>query len=171
MADHPPKVSPRPPDDSAPTALEHTPVDQAVGPFGVPPFVNYKVDKAKRELEALFEQRVAEAVAHERLEAKKREHRVTFLSAVIAAGTLASSVVGVILFIDNRVAAQTADAGKVQEKRISDTEQRLERMGAEFTEHVKTESEARQRMEKKLNALLEHEGVRDPAPTPKDGGR
>lgn len=86
---------------------------------------------------------------------------------------LACFLAGITVNKSMAQSARDAGVGAAAEvkKQADATDDRLTRLQTDFTEHVEVESAARVRMEKKLNALLEHEGVKDPAPTPKDGGR
>lgn len=62
MSDEVPKPAPgpRPPDDSAPLELQHTPAHGAIGPFGVKPYVAAKLAQAQAHYEE-----VARAAARE----------------------------------------------------------------------------------------------------------
>ena len=93
---------------------------------------------------------------------------------IITAGAIVTGT----LWAYRAAAAEARDAGtKAAEdvKRQADEQgEALKRLQIDFTAHVQVEADHRVRVEKKLNALLDHEGVKDPAPTPpppKDGGR
>lgn len=88
------------------------------------------------------------------------------VSVATAIGSLAA---GYTLFIDKAEAAGQKKYVEVQAQQEQDHES-MKRLSVEFTAHVETEAERGRRMEKKLNAVLDRLDVRDPAPTPKDGG-
>lgn len=95
-------------------------------------------------------------------------------SIVISGGMLITALVSMLVFVDNRVAAQT-DAGiKVHESRIGALEQQRSADRAENNGRFERIEGSQQRTEKKLDALLDRLDVRNPAPTPvvasKDGG-
>lgn len=101
--------------------------------------------------------------------------RLRALAAAI--GIVASAVVAVIIFIDNRVQAQTDAGVKVHEERITTLEQQRKDDKAEVNirfDRVELNQNADHSLiigvSQKMDALLRAQGVPNPAPTPKDGG-
>jgi hypothetical protein len=114
--------------------------------------------------------------------AKKREEdadafmaKVKALAGAIA--VVAGAVVAVIVFIDNRVQAQTDAGVKVHEQRISTLEQQRLSDRAETNGRLerieKNQADDRELaigVSKKLDALLAKERLPNPSPAPKDAG-
>lgn len=96
---------------------------------------------------------------------KKHDDKLTWRSIAVAVGGVAATVVAGLLFIDNRVAAQTDAGVKVHESRITALEQQVPQLRQEVFE---TRSELRELykavVEKKRSERLE-----TPVP-PIDGG-
>lgn len=97
---------------------------------------------------------------------RKHDNKLTLRSLMVAVGAVATGVVAVIVFIDNRVQAQT-DAGnratsaelKAQDARLTTLEKRFDRF--------------EERNDKQMNLLLDANGVpksKRPPPLVKDGG-
>lgn len=94
-------------------------------------------------------------------------------SIVISGGMLITALVSMLIFVDNRVAAQTDAGVKVHESRLGALEQQRAGDRAENNGRFERIENSQQRTEKKLDALLDRLDVRNPAPTPvptKDGG-
>ncbi len=132
----------------------------------------YQVDAAymKRKLAA------ERAMVEQALD--KHDNKLTLRSVVIAIGALAVGVAAALIFIDNRVAAQTDAGVKVHEQRITTLEQQRKEDRVEHgnrMERIEQNQNADHGLiigvSQKLDVLLSAQGVRNPAPTPKDGGR
>lgn len=87
--------------------------------------------------------------------------------------TAAALVTGAI-WTYREARAQARDAGveaaNSVQRQANEQGEQLKRLQADFTAHVEVEAQHRVRVEKKLNAMLDHFDVKDPAPTPKDAG-
>lgn len=102
---------------------------------------------------------------------QRHDSKLTVRSIVIAAGSLATGLAAVLIFLDNRVAAQT-DAGiRVHEARITAAEQTASSDRAQNNIRFQRIEDGQLRTDKKLDALLDRLNVANPAPTPKDAGR
>lgn len=131
--------------------------------IATPLFVKARVAQVEEEMNALL---------------KKQDTSLNLRGVVVGIASVAASVIAVIIFLDNRVAAQT-DAGiKVHEQRIATLEQqrtadrkeandRLER----FELNQNADHAVGLGNSQKLDALLAAQRVPNPAPTPKDGGQ
>lgn len=115
--------------------------------------------------------KISESAADVEVLLQEHDNKLTIRSVLVAVGSVVAGVVSMVLFVDNRVAAQTDAGVKVHESRISTLEQ--QRTGDRSENNIRFEriELSQQRTEKKLDALLDRLDVRNPAPTPKDGGR
>jgi hypothetical protein len=95
------------------------------------------------------------------------------VAAGVGAFALGCFIAGIT--VTKAMAQDARDAGvkaAAEVQRQADQQgEELKRLQADFTAHIQVEAENRVRMEKKVNALLDHFDVKDPAPTPKDGGQ
>lgn len=115
---------------------------------------------------------------HLRVVLDREANKITLRSVLIAAGAVASGVVLGIIFIDNRVAAQTDAGVRVHEQRITTLEQQRREDKDELDQRLKrieananADHELALGTSQKLDRLLDRMNVPNPAPTPKDGGR
>lgn len=92
-------------------------------------------------------------------------------SALAALGTGYAVFVSKAEAAGTKAAVEATQTAKQADRKSDNNAEAMARMQAEFTAHVETESERGRRMEKKMNAVLDRLEVKDPAPTPKDGGR
>lgn len=155
---HPPhpRASPRPNGERAedlgeePTTNPGNPVD-----------VGYL--KAKL---AEYEQTLDDALRH-------HDNRLTFRSIIVAIAAVAMAVIAALLFIDNRVEAQTTKGVAVEDSRITNLEGQRKSDREENDSRFKRLEEGQLRTDKKLDALLDRLAIPNPAPAPpptKDGG-
>lgn len=101
---------------------------------------------------------------------KEIGHKTNIKLGAAVVGTVATSIASVLVFIDNRVAAQTDAGVRVHEGRLVAVEQGLVSVRAETNNRLDRAEQQGNRMETKVDALLEKFRVPNPAPSPKDGG-
>jgi len=99
------------------------------------------------------------------------DNKLTFRSVVVAVFAVGASVITAILFIDNRVQAQTDAGVRVEASRLTALEQTSSADRAQNDVRFRRIEEGQLRTDKKLDALLDRLNVQNPAPTPIDGGR
>lgn len=102
---------------------------------------------------------------------RKMTIRGWLMAFAAAVASVATVVVLAIVFIDNRVQAQTDAGTREHANRITTLEQQRTADRQENNEKIEELRSGATRMEKKMNALLDRLDVKDPAPTPKDAGR
>jgi hypothetical protein len=122
-----------------------------------------------------FKGKLQEALTKHDTKMTMRGWLMAFASAVVAVGAV---TILAIIFIDNRVQAQTDAGVKEHENRLSTLEQqrkddRVEMNGRmqRMEQNQNADHEIILGTSQKLDALLKAQGVPNPAPTPKDGGR
>lgn len=108
----------------------------------------------------------------------RHDNKLTVRSVLIAGGCLIAGVTSALVFIDNRVAAQTDAGVRVHEQRISTLEQQRQSDRTEMNERLErieknanADHELTLGTSQKMDALLNKLNVPNPAPAPKDGGR
>src|SRR5690606_22258380 len=97
-------------------------------------------------------------------------NRLTLRSLAVAISVVALGVTSVLIFVDNRVQAQTDAGVKVHEARIGTLEQQRAADRTENNARFERLEASQSRAEKQLDALLDRLNVPNPAPAPKDGG-
>lgn len=93
-----------------------------------------------------------------------------FKALAAAVVVVAGGVVAVLIFVDNRVQAQTDAGVKVHEARIGNLEQQRAADRGENNARFERLEAGQARTDAKLDAILDRLRVPNPAPTPKDGG-
>lgn len=99
-------------------------------------------------------------------ELKKHDNRLTFRSVIVAICAVAVSVIMAIIFIDNRVQAQTDAGVKVHEERITTLEHQQTQLQGDVHE-VQTDIRS---LYKAVMTGRPQERLEKPAPEHKDGG-
>lgn len=89
----------------------------------------------------------------------------------VAVAAVAATVVAAIVFVDNRVQAQTDAGVRVHENRIGTLEQQRKEDRSENATRFERLEAGQARTDAKLDAVLDRLRVPNPAPTPKDGGQ
>jgi|SRR5262245_27560085 len=161
----PPRQSPKP-DVDRPGELDDEPkTDPKM--YVQAEYVWGYADKVREKIEA-------DASRHER----KLRHGGWLMTVVGTVAATGITIAVFVIFIDNRVRAETDAGVQVHEMRLSTLEQqrrgdreevnsRLQRLEA----NQNADHELQLGTSRKLDAMLDRFDVRNPAPTPKDGGR
>jgi len=96
--------------------------------------------------------------------------KVVYIVGGFAVGCVLFGVAGSRAVAQEAHDAGTAAAAAVKQQADA-TQRELERFQKEVAGRLDRQDASQTRMEKKLDALVDNAGIRNPAPAPKDGGR
>jgi uncharacterized coiled-coil protein SlyX len=94
---------------------------------------------------------------HEAL--RRHDNKLTVRSVIVAVGAVAASVVAGLIFIDNRVRAETDAGVKVHEQRITTLEQNATTDREKTSHELKRVNKKVDRLEDKMDLLLDKANV------------